>query len=154
MRKNIEFGTVADLYDVPGQWGVDIPFFVQASDGTTGEVLELMSGTRSVASATSTWGSTATEPRASEGNTSRRVFDERRAQNLEARPLVIPPNADLRQGTVMTIRVKKTDVDAFAKGAIDLKTFQARATLNVYVGAGYNTSSINTWPGRRHSLVR
>ena len=45
MNKNIDFGTVADLYDVYVQWDVDIPFFREVSAGATGEVLELMSGT-------------------------------------------------------------------------------------------------------------
>jgi hypothetical protein len=31
MNKNIDFGTVADLYDVYVQWDVDIPFFREAA---------------------------------------------------------------------------------------------------------------------------
>jgi len=45
MNKSIDFGTVADLYDVYVQWEVDIPFFRELSVDATGEVLELMSGT-------------------------------------------------------------------------------------------------------------
>ena len=45
MNKSIDFGTVADLYDVYVQWEVDIPFFRELSADATGEVLELMSGT-------------------------------------------------------------------------------------------------------------
>jgi SAM-dependent methyltransferase len=45
MDKNIEFGAVADLYDVYVQWDADIPFFREACAAANGEVLELMSGT-------------------------------------------------------------------------------------------------------------
>jgi SAM-dependent methyltransferase len=43
--KNIDFGPVADLYDVYVQWDVDVPFFQEMCTGVPGEVLELMSGT-------------------------------------------------------------------------------------------------------------
>jgi hypothetical protein len=36
------------------------------------------------------------------------------------------------QGTIMTIRVKKTDVDAFAKGKVNLDEFQKRARITTY----------------------
>ncbi|HVR98229.1 MAG TPA: class I SAM-dependent methyltransferase [Thermoanaerobaculia bacterium] len=45
MEKNIDFGTVADLYDLYVAWGVDVPFFQDLCAGTEGEVLELMCGT-------------------------------------------------------------------------------------------------------------
>jgi SAM-dependent methyltransferase len=45
MDKNIDFGTVADLYDVYVQWDVDVPFFRGICAETEGEVLELMCGT-------------------------------------------------------------------------------------------------------------
>ncbi|HYH47355.1 MAG TPA: class I SAM-dependent methyltransferase [Thermoanaerobaculia bacterium] len=45
MDKNIDFGTVADLYDVYVQWDVDVPFFRGLCEGVAGEVLELMCGT-------------------------------------------------------------------------------------------------------------
>jgi ubiquinone/menaquinone biosynthesis C-methylase UbiE len=45
MSKNIDFGTVADLYDLYVQWDVDIPFFLKACAAVEGEVLELMCGT-------------------------------------------------------------------------------------------------------------
>lgn len=40
------------------------------------------------------------------------------------------------QGTIMTIRVKKTDVDAFAKGKVDLDEFQKRARITTYATSG------------------
>lgn len=45
MNKNIDFGTVADLYDVYVQWDEDVPFFREICAGVTDEVLELMCGT-------------------------------------------------------------------------------------------------------------
>ena len=45
MIKNIDFGPVADLYDVYVQWDVDVPFFRQMCADSTGPVLELMCGT-------------------------------------------------------------------------------------------------------------
>ena len=45
MRKTIDFGAVADLYDVYVQWEVDVPFFRERCADARGEVLELMCGT-------------------------------------------------------------------------------------------------------------
>ena len=45
MKKNINFGPVANLYDLYVQWDVDVPFFQNMCANTTGEVLELMCGT-------------------------------------------------------------------------------------------------------------
>lgn len=45
MNKNIDFGTVADLYDLYVAWEVDVPFFRERCAGVEGEVLELMCGT-------------------------------------------------------------------------------------------------------------
>lgn len=43
--KNIDFGPVADLYDVYVQWDVDVPFFRSVCAETEKPVLELMCGT-------------------------------------------------------------------------------------------------------------
>jgi SAM-dependent methyltransferase len=45
MNKNIDFGTVADLYDVYVQWNTDVPFFRDRCAHVTGGILELMCGT-------------------------------------------------------------------------------------------------------------
>jgi hypothetical protein len=37
--------------------------------------------------------------------------------------------------TIMTIRVKKSDVDAFAKGAMTLEVFRKRAHVVSYAGS-------------------
>jgi hypothetical protein len=49
------------------------------------------------------------------------------------------------QGTVLTIRVKKSDVDAFAKNNLDFEAFQKKAEQQSYTGSGYGVSSINSW---------
>jgi hypothetical protein len=51
------------------------------------------------------------------------------------------------QGTVLNVRVKKADVDAFAKGEMNLETFQSKAVFNSYIGNGYGILSINSWAG-------
>jgi hypothetical protein len=37
-------------------------------------------------------------------------------------------------GTIMTIRVKKADVDDFAKGKVNLDEFRKRASMTIYAG--------------------
>ena len=39
------------------------------------------------------------------------------------------------RGTVLTVRVRKSDAEAFAKGKINLEQFQQKTTINAYVGA-------------------
>jgi hypothetical protein len=39
-------------------------------------------------------------------------------------------------GSVMTIRVKKADVDSFAKGTVDLEGFHTRVHVEIYPGGG------------------
>jgi hypothetical protein len=50
-----------------------------------------------------------------------------------------------RPGTVLTLRVKKAEVDAFAKGNIDLEAFEKRIATNTYLGNGYGITSLNSW---------
>src|SRR5262245_53373133 len=49
------------------------------------------------------------------------------------------------QGTVLTLRVKKSDVDAFANGKLEFKAFEKKATFNTYLGSGYDVTSVNSW---------
>jgi hypothetical protein len=49
------------------------------------------------------------------------------------------------QGTVLALRVKKSDVDAFAGDKMDFEGFQKRAEQNSYPGSGYGITSINSW---------
>jgi hypothetical protein len=50
------------------------------------------------------------------------------------------------QGTVLNLRVRKADVDAFAKDE-NLETFKSKAVFNSYIGNGYGILSINSWAG-------
>jgi hypothetical protein len=49
------------------------------------------------------------------------------------------------QGTVMTIRVKKSDVDGFNEGTIAFDDFQKSAKVSVYAGYGHGITSVNSW---------
>lgn len=53
------------------------------------------------------------------------------------------------QGTVLTLRVKKADVDAFAKGSLTFEAFQKRATINAYNGSGHGITSVSSWIEKR-----
>src|SRR5262249_53572331 len=44
--------------------------------------------------------------------------------------------ADGRGDTVMTIRVKKADADAFAKNKLNLEEFRGKANIQTYTGGG------------------
>jgi len=51
------------------------------------------------------------------------------------------------RGTTMTIRVKKSDVDAFAKGRLDLDDFRKKAGVTIYAGnaVGGSGKSVNVF---------
>ena len=48
-------------------------------------------------------------------------------------------------GTVLTLRVKKSDADAFASGKLDFNAFQQKAEIHAYPGSGYGLTSLNSW---------
>lgn len=48
-------------------------------------------------------------------------------------------------GTVLTIRVKKSDIDAFAADKLDAGKFKEKAVITAYLGNGYGVSSVNSW---------
>ena len=48
-------------------------------------------------------------------------------------------------GTVLTLRAKKSDVDAFAKGDVDLPAFRRQTSLSTYEGPGHDLTSLNSW---------
>jgi hypothetical protein len=73
-------------------------------------------------------------------------------------PVVYPPNAHgyvttqrpmSGRSTALTIRVKKSDADAFSKGKLNLEQFQQKANINAYVGAltGGVAWQSNSYPG-------
>ena len=49
------------------------------------------------------------------------------------------------QGTVLALRVKKADVDAFARGKLDSAPFEKTVTAHAYAGSGFNATSLNSW---------
>ncbi len=49
------------------------------------------------------------------------------------------------QGTVMTLKAKKADIDAFASGKMDLDAFSNKVTVATYSGNGYGMTSVNSW---------
>jgi len=70
--------------------------------------------------------------------------DAKAVQNVPGRP--VPYSSQpAGQGTVLTVRVKKSDVDAFANGKLDFKAFEKRATFNTYLGSGHDITSVNSW---------
>jgi hypothetical protein len=63
------------------------------------------------------------------------------------------------QGTVLALRVKRADVDAFAKGELTLEQFESRVSTHTYLGSGYGITSLNSWAqdaasGRGEGLAR
>jgi hypothetical protein len=55
------------------------------------------------------------------------------------------------QGTVLTLRARKSDVDAAAKGTLDDDAFAKKVTVNTYAGNGHGVTSVNTWIRRSSS---
>ena len=49
------------------------------------------------------------------------------------------------KGTVLTLRAKKSDIDAFASGKLEADTFKAKVAMTAYAGSGAGTTSINSW---------
>jgi hypothetical protein len=49
------------------------------------------------------------------------------------------------QGTVLAFRVKRADVDAFAKGELTPEQFESRVSTHTYLGSGYGITSLNSW---------
>jgi hypothetical protein len=49
------------------------------------------------------------------------------------------------RGTVLTIRVKKSDIDSYASNKLDLDKFKEKAAVAAYSGTGYGLTSINSW---------
>jgi hypothetical protein len=54
-------------------------------------------------------------------------------------------------GTVLTLRAKKSDVDAFAKGDLNFDEFRRLTSISTYAGAGYDITSANSWVQGSHS---
>jgi hypothetical protein len=57
------------------------------------------------------------------------------------------------QGTVLTLRAKKSDIDAAAKGSLDDAAFTRKITMNSYAGNGHGLTSVNSWLRRSSSSL-
>src|ERR1043166_4526019 len=49
------------------------------------------------------------------------------------------------KGTVMTLRAKKGDIDAFAGGKLTADAFKSKVAVTTYYGSGDSRTSINSW---------
>jgi hypothetical protein len=49
------------------------------------------------------------------------------------------------RGTVLTLKAKRSEIEAFAKGDLTLEAFRARVPTNAYAGDGYGMTSVNSW---------
>jgi len=78
-------------------------------------------------------------PRKKKGDAGDAVAKEAAREAVRAR---VPKTGP---GTVLTLRVKKSDVDGFAKGTIDLAGFEKKIAMNSYLGNGYGITSLNSW---------
>lgn len=59
-----------------------------------------------------------------------------------------------QQGTVLTLRVRKSDADDFSKGTLDFESFRKKAAVNAYAGNGYGISSVNSWSRQGGSALQ
>jgi hypothetical protein len=53
--------------------------------------------------------------------------------------------ANAAKGSVLTLRAKKSDIDAFASGKLDADGFKAKVNATTYPGSGVGSTSINSW---------
>jgi len=62
-------------------------------------------------------------------------------------PTAAPGKASTTEprGTVLTLRAKKSDIDAYAAGILDATKFREKTTLAAYLGNGYGVTSVNSW---------
>jgi hypothetical protein len=49
------------------------------------------------------------------------------------------------RGSILTIRVKKSDVDSFAKGKLDLDQFRKKASMTIYPGGADGANAAPRW---------
>ena len=56
-----------------------------------------------------------------------------------------PSNGSEQQGTVMTLKSRKADIDAFANGQLDYDAFAGKVITTTYAGSGYGITSVNSW---------
>ena len=49
-----------------------------------------------------------------------------------------------QKGSVLTLRAKKADIDAFAEGKLSLDAFTQKVVSNTYIGSGYGPNTMHT----------
>jgi hypothetical protein len=49
------------------------------------------------------------------------------------------------KGSVLTLRARKGDIDAFASGKLDADAFRTKVLMTAYFGSGNGITSINSW---------
>jgi hypothetical protein len=49
------------------------------------------------------------------------------------------------RGTVLALRAKSADINAFAEGKSSADQFARQVTVNTYAGPGYGVTSVNSW---------
>jgi hypothetical protein len=52
---------------------------------------------------------------------------------------------DISKGSVLTLRARKSDIDAFAAGKLEPEAFKAKVNMTAYAGSGSGITSINSW---------
>jgi hypothetical protein len=58
------------------------------------------------------------------------------------------------EGTVLTLRAKKSDIDAAEKGTLDADAFAKKVTVSTYFGNGHGLKSVNSWIRSSSSSMR
>lgn len=56
-----------------------------------------------------------------------------------------PAEYGVDKGSVLTLRARKSDIDAFAAGKLDTDAFRTKVLMTAYFGSGNGITSINSW---------
>jgi len=83
-------------------------------------------------------------------------LDAEQGIGLPARSVVLDKGgvANAAKGSVLTLRAKKSDIDAFAGDKLDANAFKGKVTMTTYLGSGVGSSSINTWIQEKAGTAR
>jgi hypothetical protein len=54
-------------------------------------------------------------------------------------------NSAAQKGTVLSMRVKKADIDAYSGGKLNLEEFAKKISMATYGGNGFGMTSLNSW---------
>lgn len=80
-----------------------------------------------------------------------------RKSSSKSTTAVIPADAlasgaAAQKGTVLTLRVKTSDIVTFAQGKLSFEEFSQKVTSTTYAGSGYGITSVNSWIQSGRSL--